>query len=121
MTSTIIFVYNANSGLFNTVTDIAHKIFSPGTYACNLCALTHSPFGMRKQWKEFLAGLGRPMEFLHADELRRQYGISGVPLPAVYVRREGVPELCIDAPAINQCKTLEELERLIRERVGLNP
>ncbi len=44
----LVFVYNADSGLFNTVTGMAHKIFSPGTYECNLCALTYSTFGMRE-------------------------------------------------------------------------
>ncbi len=28
----IVFVYNANSGLMNTVLDIGHKIISPDTY-----------------------------------------------------------------------------------------
>lgn len=33
MRPTLIFVYNADSGLFNTVTDIAHKVLSPGPVA----------------------------------------------------------------------------------------
>ena len=36
---TLVFVYNADSGVFNALADAAHKIFSPRTYACNLCAL----------------------------------------------------------------------------------
>ncbi|MBC7930780.1 MAG: hypothetical protein H7Z38_09495, partial [Rubrivivax sp.] len=56
----LVFVYNADSGLFNALTDIAHKAFSPATYQCNLCALTHSTFGMRKGWKRFLETLDTP-------------------------------------------------------------
>src|SRR3954467_6060768 len=80
----LVFVYNAESGVFNTLADAAHKIFSPRTYACNLCALTHTALGMRGEWKRFLEGLGVPLEFLHADELRSRYRLKGVPLPAVF-------------------------------------
>lgn len=38
-----IFVCNADSGLFNTMADIGHKIFSAETHACSLCALVHGP------------------------------------------------------------------------------
>jgi hypothetical protein len=59
----LVFVYNADSGVFNTLSDIAHKIFSPETYACNLCALTHTNFGMRGEWKRLLKRLVCPSNF----------------------------------------------------------
>lgn len=114
--ATLVFVYNAAGGLFNTVADAAHKLFSPETYQCNLCALTHSTFGMRKGWKRFLETLGRPLEFLHADELRERYGDAGVPLPAVFEKQEGRLTLLLDAASINACRTLEELQRLISSK-----
>ncbi len=43
----LIFVYNANSDLFSTVTDFAHKILSPSTYQCQLCALTYGNFSKK--------------------------------------------------------------------------
>src|SRR5437868_1404471 len=85
----IIFVYNAESGVFNLLSDIAHKIFSPQTYACNLCALTHSNFGMRKEWKEYLASLANPLEFLHADEFENKYQTENAELPAIFVEETG--------------------------------
>ena len=48
---TLIFVYNANAGLFNMMSDYAHKIISPETYECNLCALTYGNLGMKQKWK----------------------------------------------------------------------
>ena len=36
----LLFVYNADSGFFNTLADIGHKLFSPATYPCQLCAIT---------------------------------------------------------------------------------
>ena len=110
----LVFVYNAASGLFNVVADAAHKIFSPETYQCQLCALTHSTFGMRQGWKRFLETLDRPLEFLHADELEERYGVSQVPLPAVFEREGGRVEVLLDAASINACRTLDELQQLVR-------
>jgi hypothetical protein len=112
----LVFVYNADSGVFNALADAAHKIFSPRTYACNLCALTHTALGMRGEWKSFLEGLGRPLEFLHADELKSRYGLEGVPLPAVFERDDDSSvRLFVGADAINACGTLDDLKRLILE------
>jgi hypothetical protein len=116
----LVFVYNADSGLFNTVADVAHKVFSPKTYRCNLCALTHSTFGMRQSWKQFLAELDRPLEFLHADELKSRYAVSGVPLPAIFKKEGERLELLIDADSINSCRTMDDLKRLIKESAWTN-
>src|SRR5689334_9393969 len=107
----LVFVYNAESGLFNTLADAAHKIFSPRTYPCNLCALTHSAVGMRREWREFLDGLDATPEFLHADELEERYGVEGLSLPAIFRREERGMEVLVDADSINGCKTLDELKR----------
>lgn len=114
----LVFVYNAESGLFNTLSDVAHKILSPETYACNLCALTHTAFGMRRDWKEFLESLDARLEFLHADELRSRYGMTGLALPAILRKRGATPEEFVDAAAINSCRTLDELKRLITVRLS---
>jgi len=52
--SKLIFVYNADSGLLNAMKDWAHKIVSPETYPCSLCALTYDNLGMRRPWREFI-------------------------------------------------------------------
>ena len=109
----LVFVYNADSGVFNALADAAHKIFSPRTYRCNLCALTHSAVGMRKEWKWFLDGLGRPLEFLHADELATRYGVAGVPLPAIFERDGDETKVLVGADSINACRTMDDLKRLI--------
>ena len=112
---TLVFVYNADSGVFNTLADAAHKIFSPRTYACNLCALTHGAVRMRGEWKQFLEGLGRPLEFLHADELAARYNLKGVGLPAIFTKGGGGLKVLAGADSINACRTLDELQRLILE------
>ncbi len=117
MQSTLIFVYNADSGLFNTLTDIAHRIFSPQTYPCHLCAITYSVAGMKKEWTDFLDGAAIPLEFLHRDELPARYGIEEVPLPAVFKRAGNELSLMIDAEAINSCKSIDELKQLISSKL----
>jgi hypothetical protein len=114
----LVFVYHAESGLFHGLVDMAHKTFSPQTYRCHLCALTYTTFGMRKEWKRFLLALDRPFEFLHADEFGRDYGAPVTPLPAIFQKRDGRLELLIDAEAINACRTINDLERLITSRLN---
>ncbi len=43
----LVFVYNANSGLLNALLDMGHKVVSPRTYPCSLCALTYGSLGLR--------------------------------------------------------------------------
>jgi len=117
-TAALIFAYNANSGLFNAVTDLAHKAFSPQTYQCNLCALTHSTFGMRRGWKVFLETLEMELEFLHADELKSRYRVSDVPLPAVFKKQGAELELLIGADSINECWTIDELKQLVSDNLS---
>lgn len=114
----LVFVYNADSGLFNTLSDVAHKLFAPQTYACNLCALTHSTFGMRREWREFLESLDARLEFLHADELRSRYELTQLALPSILRRRGATLEEWLDAAAINSCRTLDELKQQISDKLS---
>ncbi len=111
----LVFVYNADSGLFNTLADAAHKLLSLQTYACNLCAITHTPFAMRSQWRRFLDELGIPCAFLHRDELRRRHPDVEAALPAVFHETAAGLTICLDATRINRCTSMEALGQLIRE------
>jgi hypothetical protein len=111
----LIFVYNADSGAFNLLTDIAHKIFSPETYTCNLCAITHSNFGMKKEWKEYLETLDILLEFLHADEFKRKYPSEKIQLPAIFSEENGNIVLKIDAAAIKNCESVNDLKQRLNQ------
>jgi hypothetical protein len=71
---------------------------------------------MRKEWKRFLGGLGGPLEFLHADELEARYGVTGVPLPAIFKRDGGNIEVLVEAESLNACRTMDDLKRLVLDR-----
>jgi len=118
MKTTIVFVYNADSGLFNTLSDMAHKAFAPETYSCNLCAITYGTFGMRAEWKQFLESLEYGMEFLHRNELQERYSMADADLPAVFLKRPDNLEVLITAPEINSCAGKEELKQLILDKLG---
>ncbi len=116
MRKKILFVYNADSGIFNTVTDIAHKIFAPETYACNLCAITYGNFTIRKEWQAFLETLDADLEFLHRDEFRQQFPGVDADLPAVFLRSGDELSLWITAGEIDRCRSVEDLIALITGR-----
>ncbi|GER60681.1 GTPase [Patiriisocius marinus] len=79
MSKKLIFVYNANSGAVNSLIGTAHKIISPQTYECNLCALTFGNFTENLIWKEFRNSSNVEMEFLHKDEFLKQYRSKWLP------------------------------------------
>jgi hypothetical protein len=112
----LLFVYNADSGLFNTLADIGHKLLSPATYRCRLCTLTHGYFRERHEWRELAASLEAECRFLHRDEFRERYPDDATALPAVF-RLEGTrPVPCVDAAALRGCADLPGLGALIQAR-----
>jgi hypothetical protein len=115
--STIIFVYNTDSGFISTMADMTHRLLAPESYQCRLSMITGFAWGPTRRWKRFLHSLDRPVEFLRRNELRRSYAIDHVPLPAMFLRDKGQMHLALAADAINRCRTLEELEELVRSLV----
>ncbi len=115
----LVFVYNADSGLINLLTDIAHKILSPQTYSCNLCAVTHDKFGVKDEWRQYLKTLDAPVEFLHADEFKAKYQIENTDkLPAIFRLENGQLSLAINSNAINACRSVDDLKRLINAQIS---
>ena len=114
---TFVFVYNADSGLFNTAADIAHKLLSPDTYACNLCALTHGHFKVREEWTGFLETLDAECEFVHRDEFTRTYDMADIELPAILEKTPDGLSIAIDAATLQGCTSLDALKGLLISRV----
>ncbi|MSR31588.1 MAG: hypothetical protein EXR99_08795 [Gemmataceae bacterium] len=116
---TIVFVYNASSGFFNLIADITHKVMSPSTYPCNLCALTHAAFSMRREWRDFLSKLRFPLEFLHRDGFKQKTGRDDE-LPAILVRKPG-NEWMVLVPAVSlkALTGLDDLKKVIHEQLVL--
>lgn len=114
----IIFVYNADSRILNSIKDLIHKNVSPKTYECRLCAVTYDNFGMIREWKDFIQTINIPAEFLHRDELKNQYGVENIPLPTALIqRKDNDLQIWISADEMNQCKSLNDLKALVLEKL----
>lgn len=116
---TIVFVYNADSGVVSMVKDYWHKILKPSTYECNLCAVTFGNLGIKNDWKEFIDGLGYPVEFLHRDEFYEKYKMKDVKFPVAFLNQEGKLKEFISTGEINAVKSLEDLIVLVSKKVKM--
>ncbi len=103
----LVFVYNADSGLINTLIDIGHKAISPQTYECNLCGLTFGLVGEHKQWKKFREESNTEMEFLHRDEFEQKYSRK-FEYPVI-LKEDNDLSVMISQAELNEIKTLDEL------------
>ncbi len=109
----LLFVYNADSGAFNVLADIGHKIFSPSTYSCALCAITHGVFREKEQWRSFAASLPVECIFLHRDKFLHQHpGFEGQ-LPGVFLRKADRLIPCLCAEQLKSCRDIPDLQQLI--------
>ena len=115
--NTLIFVYNADSGLINEMKDYVHKIVSPSTYGCNLCAITYGNTGIKDEWRSFVDNLGIPVKFLHKDEFYETFSEKGS-FPCVFLENSNKLDLFISSDEINNCRTLEELISLVTIKVN---
>lgn len=111
----LVFVYNARSGLFSKMTDFAHKIVSPTTYACNLCNLTHGTFEMQQEWSQFLKELPYKVTFQYrnlATDLR-----DSEKAPLLLLKQEGETTVLLSAEDINAIHSLSELIKMVRMKI----
>ena len=117
MDEKLVFVYNGDSGFFNTVEDYFHKIIKPLTYQCNLCAVTYGNLGMKKEWKEFIEGLDIPVEFLHRDEFKARHSNEEAKFPSAFFLKDSKLSPFITREEMIQIKTLDELIIIVGKKL----
>jgi hypothetical protein len=108
----LIFVYNADSGMLNSILESVHKMVSPKTYNCNLCAITFGAFSEDDLWKSFRENSSLAMDFYHQDEFLSNYKnkkISNDKLPVIFSENNGEIKIFISSEKLNTFKTSEEL------------
>jgi hypothetical protein len=115
----LIFVYNARGEMFSQVADYLHKMFSPKSYACNLCSLTHTNFGAKSDWKQFISTLDVEVEYFHKNDFYRKYpSFFRIQYPAVFLKdKSNEPVVLIDHSQLNEISDLEDLKLLIQQRL----
>ena len=117
--TTLIFVYNADSGLLNALNDGILKIVSPSTYDCRLCGLTFGVVSMKTPWRRFIESLGLPVEFLHRDEFGEKYDYEGAEFPSVYAKTGEEMRLFISKEEMNSMESLDELMELVKGKLDI--
>ncbi len=116
----LVFVYNADSGKINAVFDSIHKIASPETYDCNLCAITFGNFSEIKTWKNFRETSEAEMIFYHKDEFLKSYRSKWLPkydFPVILSIENNELNLFISSEELNKLENTESLIEEIKKRL----
>ena len=124
-TPRLILIYNAAGGIFAQLSDAVHKLVSPSTYACSLCALSYGAVSMHGAWRRTLESLPVTPVFLHRGEGKVAALAPNAELPAILLRQGSTsPELLIGADELNAMPDLETLTELLLRRLaerGITP
>jgi len=115
------FVYNANSGFLDKILDGAHKIVSPSTYDCNLCAITFGKFTEDALWKSFREHADLEMNFIYKDEFEKAFASKWLPkfeFPIILSESNTQLEVFVSTPDLNALSTSEELIEEIKKRLA---
>ena len=114
--SELIFVYNAKSGMVNEFLDFAHKIVSPSTYNCNLCAMSYGNFTMKKKWSDYISSLPVRSTFTYKDKVS-EYGYNNIELPSIIFRNGSKSKVIISSEEINKLKKIDQLINILSDRL----
>ena len=115
----LIFVYNANAGLAAGLMDSLHKIVSPSTYPCSLCAVTYGLTRMDPRWRAWLTALPMTTVFHHRPDFRAAFPAAAEwPLPLVAIERDGALTPVLDAVELDACTDVETLIATLEVRLG---
>lgn len=118
MPAEIIFIYNANSSIFSKAIDFAHKIISPKTYVCNLCAVTFGNFSMENKWKIYLEKINHKAQFFFKDDFEKSYPNNIIEFPTVLIKSSNSLQVLLNTKQLNQCKTLDDLIQLLESKLS---
>ena len=117
---TLLIVDNTDSGVLPSLKD-----FSAGTTAATgagtrtISTMTHSPVGMKKEWKRFLKELEIPSRTLERSEFTSEFG-TGHPrmtFPVVFIQTGTELAVLLSTEELSQCRDLYDLILIMRQRL----
>lgn len=116
---TLLFVYNADSGMINGLIDMGRKYLQPKKYECQLCMVTYGLFGKKKEWRAFVDMLPYRVEFLHRDELTQKQisWLKSQSLPAVLRLSKSKSEVLINGDEFRDIDSLAALQQVLTTRL----
>jgi hypothetical protein len=119
VSSRLVIVYNANAGLLAGAMDSLHKLFSPATYPCALCAITYGLVSMRRAWRDYLDGLGMPILFHHRPDFRAAFpAAADWPLPLIALEQGGQLGVLVGAADFAGIAHVQGLITLLQARLA---
>jgi hypothetical protein len=116
-TKTLLFVYKTDSGVLQSLKNYSTGTAASGSDICTLSAVTHSPVGMKKEWKRFLKDLQIPSRSLDRNEYTMEFRQHPTTFPVVLVQTGTELAVLIGTEELNQCRDLNDLMLLVRERL----
>ncbi|MDO9035340.1 MAG: hypothetical protein Q7U51_09075 [Methanoregula sp.] len=116
----LLIVDNTDSGMLPSLKD-----FSAGTPTASrartftISSITHSPVGIKKEWKRFLKDLEIPSRTLEKSEFLSEFrsGLPQMTFPVVFVQKGTELAVLISTEELNQCRNLNDLIVLMRRRL----
>ena len=120
----LLMIYNADGGLFAMVSDAVHKVLSPSTYPCSLCAITYGATRMKSEWRAYIERLPLAVTFHHRDDFagahdRKAEGRLHVRQGAVAIAEERGVRLDIGDPQRASAFPHAARQAFARRKVGL--
>jgi hypothetical protein len=109
----LVMVYNADGGLFSALGDAAHKLLSPATYPCSLCAITYGAARMKREWRDYLARLGAEITFHHRDDFAAAWPDARFAFPVILMKADGQLAELVTARALDAIRDVAQLTALI--------
>jgi hypothetical protein len=116
----LVFVYNANAGLVAGMMDSVHKLVSPATYSCDLCAITYGLTSMDKTWRIWLRALTLPTRFYHRPDFKADWPEVTAPLPAIFVHRGNTLDTLVSASEFKAVESVNALIALLEQKMKDN-
>ncbi len=119
MTTRLVIVYNANAGILAGVMDSVHKIVSPSTYPCQLCAVTYGLTSMKREWRAFLDETGMELVFHHRPDFRTAFPqAADWPLPLLALDVDGRLTPLVSAADFAAIPDLATLISVVKARLA---
>ncbi len=114
----LVFVYNAEAGIVRGFMDSIHKIISPSSYACDLCAITYGLTSMNRDWRVWLQELEVPTEFFHRAEFKKAWPEANFELPVILIEERKRLTPVIGAETLAEIKDVDQLIAVLEDRLA---
>lgn len=105
----LLFIYNSNLGKINALFDAGHKLFSPSTYQCSLCALTYGVFTENSIWKTFRTESNLTIDFYNKDQFEGKFPNDNMIYPVILKLKGHQLTTALNNEILNDISNVEEL------------